>query len=363
MPWGGAGTGFPVGAAGFAQLGNAIFIPPSEDSTGIVDYANITGAFTTVGIGGMVFLTPGIFYINQKITVPPYLGLTGLGIRPMGTQFDWAGFTIAGSILKATSTFSGTAMLEFSNVTANETGGQTLRNFAVDMSLAPAGYGVHSTGSIAAVTIEDVLIYHAPNTGLFIEVGVGGGQGPDTWFVSGLKVSHCVIGIETVAADTWWLNCESSENTSSAWVIDGTGNSRYIGCKGENSGQYGWFINTGATAPVHFSTCTTQFNTLSGFKVTGPTAVANPSIISMVDCRSAFDGGLAGLEVNDCKCRVMATQFTTLTLAGSTPNYGACLINASFELVLTTSFLQGAVASTFDDGSNTHVLVNNLPVT
>lgn len=351
------------GGSGGGGLGSG-FLQPSGDITGATDFANITAALAVAAAipGGAVLLAPGLFHVNQKITVPAYSGLQGNGIRPMGTQFDWAGFTIAGTILQATSTFTGTALLEFSNTTANETGGQTLRNLAVDMHLAPGGYGVHSTGSIAAVTIEDILIYHGPSTGLLIELGLGGGQGPDTWFVSGLKVSHCVVGISTVAADTWWLNCESSENTSSGWVVSGTGNARYIGCKSENNGGYGWFVTTGATSPVHWDACTTQFNTLSGFKFTGPDGAANPSVHTLTNCRSAFDAGKSGLEVDACLAWINAIGFTTLTISNTTPLYGASIADSSNLLSLTSCFLQGNTAATLDDGSNTHALINNLPL-
>jgi hypothetical protein len=68
VPWGGAGTGFPVGTSGLAQVGNLAFIIPSGDTVGGTDPANILQASQS---GATPVLTPGVYYFNS--TVGPFV--------------------------------------------------------------------------------------------------------------------------------------------------------------------------------------------------------------------------------------------------------------------------------------------------
>ena len=66
MPWGGSGTGFPVGLAGLSQIGNLAFLVPSGDTSGVTDATAVMTAYN----GKLIpFLTPGVYYWQAGIIV------------------------------------------------------------------------------------------------------------------------------------------------------------------------------------------------------------------------------------------------------------------------------------------------------
>jgi len=102
----------------------------------------------------------------------------------------------------------------------------------------------------------------------------GSGHAPDFWEISFCKVSAINgIGINFAGlADSYVLNCEATGNASDNWKITNGGNTRFIGCKGENSGGgLGWDLigQVGYSGTAHFNTCTSSGNSSGGFSVSG----------------------------------------------------------------------------------------------
>lgn len=88
MPWGGAGTGFPIGAAGLAQIGNLIFPLPSGDTSGNTDGTAINAALAS---GFTPVLTPGgQYWTNQTILLPTAGGAILSSQRWNGAQINQA---------------------------------------------------------------------------------------------------------------------------------------------------------------------------------------------------------------------------------------------------------------------------------
>ena len=349
-------------------LGSIAGIPPSGDTTGVTDRANIQGL---LNLGGAVQLEPlQTYYVNAPILVPSGAQLYSVS-RGMGSDYDNYGLStlpVIGAVLKATSSFSGVGILDLSNYrnTAQE-GGQVIRGITIDGSAISGGSvnGFQCSGAVGAVTVRDLEVHQVPGIGFNLAYDATTTYTPDDWYIEGIKVSGCGgNGISTYAPDCWWMFCESSENTGSNWVNAGDGNSKYYGCKGENSsGGYGFYIYLTSTAPVHYFGCTTQYNNGDGFHITGPGSGVseNPTICSLSGCSSSQDGqggGGAGIIAYACGGYVMAQDFVTVgATSPAVPAYGAALIGSSLGMDVSGAYLQGATATFTDDGTNTYPLV------
>jgi len=358
-----------VSAAVFTQMlgNNPNVLAYGADPTGTVNStAAIQAALNDCPPGQVVLLPYGLYLVSSPITVPSYTGLVGLGARSAGSNEDWTGFTVHGTFLQITPGFSGIAVLQMSNLSSSYAGGQTFRNFAINSTSFDYGtmHGIYATGSIGAVSIEDVMIHNLGGSGIY--QNAVGDEIPDDWYVQGLKVSGCGTGITACAPDSWWIGVEASECQGSNWVISSSGNSRFIGCKAENSKTgYGFYINGVGTSPVHFDTCTSQFNELAGFNITN---CAADTVVVLNGCRAVGDGlnvgaHVAGLRVAANSGLVLAPNWVNLTHGSgpAVPYYGAMLTGSSYGLIMTGAYNQGSQAATFDDGTNTLALVNNLP--
>jgi hypothetical protein len=351
------------------------------DPTGSTDCAAAFNAALNAAPAGQTITVPpaywtgggwaqAVYKVNSPVVIPAYTGLVSLGFRAHGSAYDWSGVTMNGPIIKPSASFSGAGAIEMINNTANEKGGQVLRGINIDGTSAPGTtHGIYAQGNIFAPVIGDCMVYNMPGTGIYNLLGTGGGNGPDDWYVARCKISHCGVGINTTAPDSWWIDVESSECTGSNWQIAAGGNSRYIGCKGENSsGGYGFSVVVGNTGGQFFIGCDTQINYLSGWNITGPANAEGNGFVLLTGCTSTADAAVegvvhAGLRVNNCAAAVLAPGFVSiLTDGGAYPPYGATLTGSSNTLVLTGAYLQGNIAATHDDGSNTIPLVSQLPV-
>jgi len=264
---GSAGTPLPSAAVA------TVF--PSGDSAGTTDAAAINLALASGT--GTVTLTPGTYWISSPITVPDYASLSG-PCRDMGIptgNYGAGPLALAGTIIRATAGFTGTAMIKLGSAGTTQHGGQQLRGLTLDGEDLPNGntvHGIYSQGYVAGVTLRDILVwggYHAGTGGLGgdgLHAANDGtsGHNPDFWDTAFCKFSDCGgWGVNvTGLADSWWTACESTGNgTGGGWSITEGADSRWTACRGDSNGSVpGWSITVTGSANMQFANCEANLN-------------------------------------------------------------------------------------------------------
>lgn len=341
--------------------------PPSwawyAPQPGIVNNdVNINQLLATIG---HVKLAPGQYPVTGPVNVPDGAVFESDYCQVI-TPNDFSGVSMTnGAVLQPAGAYTGAnGVIQFSATSSSS--GRVVRNIVIDATAiehnTPVVHGIYSTGPVYGAVLDGVLIYKPSGYGIYTD---NTGGAPDSWFVFRCKVSHAVgaAGIWANIADTWWIGVESSEGGTATptdgWLVGGAGgNQRFIGCKGENNGGYGWNVNASASdQPMSWTDCGAQINAKSGWFFRGGT---NSTILSLANCRSDNDGGVAdaGLLVSGCASRIQVVNFQALSELG----YGCWYGSSSFELSCVNCYWGAAVAATHDDGSNTHALVNANPL-
>jgi hypothetical protein len=233
---------------------NAVTLAPSGDSSGATDTAQINNALNNSPI---VRLLPGNFtkshsvttpptspwYVNAPIVVPPNTRLTGDWYwQAVDSDNYSAGPLYTGGVLiVAVNDFRGSAVIELINNSSQQQGAQVLEGFTIEGNELPPGSGIHGilvSGAVAAGFIQGVTVHRSDGDCLRMVTDQNTGYIPDDWQVcfckfSGSRSSRGVYLDEL--ADAWFVACESSENQGDNWYCNWGTNTRFLGCKGENS--------------------------------------------------------------------------------------------------------------------------------
>jgi hypothetical protein len=366
---GGTGGVIQLGQDGFVSITNEeVWYPPSGDTTGVTDVTNINAILA--GGGAILHLTQGNYYINAPIVIP------GSQVRIDG-GFWWsavdsdnysagAGNT-GGALITMVPAFAGSAAIEMVNSTSAQYYGVDISGITIEGNEVAAGtiYGILVDGAWGACFLRGVCIHRPPADCLRFVTDATSGKIPDDWLVSECKfsASRNGYGVYTAElADSWFSNCESSENDLDGWYINYGVNSRWTGCKGENNSGSGFhFTGIGATQVQFLSGCSTHLNAVNGFLFDNDGPSGGGEGTYMLTGCTAQEDGTAGFKSAGCKSRVMATG-CAIGQSGTTPQYGAYEGSASFGMCFTGCSLAGNTAATHDDGSNLNVLVNQVPV-
>ena len=114
-------------------------VTPSGDTTGAADTAAITAALGDAGAGGVVALSPGVFYTGGPLTVPS-------GVALAGTHGAQGSANEVGTTLAAASGFTGAAMITF----AGSSYEQTIADLNLDATALPASstVGISAAGLV-----------------------------------------------------------------------------------------------------------------------------------------------------------------------------------------------------------------------
>jgi hypothetical protein len=372
---GGTGGVIQLGQDGFVSITNEeVWYPPSGDTTGVTDVTNINAILA--GGGAILHLTQGNYYINAPIVIP------GSQTRLTG-DFWWsavdsdnysagAGNT-GGALITMVPAFAGSAAIEMVNTTNNQYYGVDISGITIEGNEVPSGtiYGILVDGAWGACFLRGVCIHRPPADCIRFITDPTSGKIPDDWIIQDCKFSASRNGYGFYAselADSTISNCESSENDLDGWYINYGVQSRWEGCKGENNGRNG-FHCTGLDADQvqWFIGCSTHINNLDGFLFDNAGPSGGGQATYMLSACVAQEDGTGGAAISagfkslGCNSRVMGIGCVT-AFSGTTPHYGAYEGTASFGMCHTGSSLFGATAATFDDGSNTHALVNQSPV-
>jgi len=343
---------------------NFSLIPASGDGSGVTDVTNINAALAN---GKAVFLVPGATYtINSPILIQNKSFLSGFqwSSAAQDDYYSAGSGNPTGAVIQTASSFTGEALIYLADPGAGN------QNYGVDISgislvswlAANTGvYGIAVIGAWGACFLRGVEIQKASADNLYFNVGVSGAI-PDDWQITGCKFSASLSGsgvnIANNLADTWFDDCESSENALHGWNINWVDNTRFSNCKGENNGGNGWMFNgTGSTNPCMLTGCSSQLNDQNGFWFGGGEA---GSAYILTGCRASNNsqstGTYAGFWADGCKSMVMGTGCYTTSGA-----YGAYEANNSYGMYFIGSYLTGTTANLYDDGTNSHPLANVVP--
>jgi len=346
-----------------------VTILPSGDSTGATDVTNINNVLTAGGQVNLVYTgSSNPYYINAPLT--PTSGSSIRGRAPwMASAIDNYGAGSGGSggsVIKVVSSFSGTAAIKMYNTTSTQYYGVSLVDFTLDGSVMTAGYGIQAHGAWGACIMRGVAVNSVWSDALHFETDTGVGKNPDDWFIDNCKFSY-TAGYGVYAdnlPDSWFVNCESSANSSDNWNIAFSLNTHFIGCKGEGSTGGAGFHFTGqggAGRALNLIGCTTHANNKDGFLFDNSASGSGGRYI-LSGCYAIGDGlaggtTYAGYRANGSLNVVMASNCYAQGAA-----YGASQTSTSAGMTFTGSDLSGTTASTHDDASNTVALLNLVPV-
>ncbi len=268
-------SGYPNGATDWMrpEIFGAAPLPIVDSTTGIQAALNATPP------GGIFYLPRGVWTTTAPLIKPSGVEVWGaarsLGI-PTG-NFGIGGLPLIGSIIQPAAGFAGSSAWFMTDDGVHQAGGGGFRRISVDGSQLPGGnavHGIQSVGAVAAVTLEDVLVWGTGGNGLDAQKGTGIAN-PDFWDVRHSKFSACGgQGIHTIGlADTTWTVVESTGNNGDNWNVSNGNNSRYLFCKGENSAT-GWDWNifglTGFTGYAEWLTLSAAGGALGAIQVSGP---------------------------------------------------------------------------------------------
>lgn len=321
----------------------------------------------------------GAYQLLSPIVMNSYQRLTGNWPASASPSDNYGAGILnsAGAVLEMSNLFTGgSAAIELINTTSTQQGAVVLEGFTVE-GFETTGLNVHGIlidGAWGAGFMRGVCVHRPALDCLHAVADATSGKIPDDWVISQCKFSASRTGYGVYLqdlADSWFTDCESSENALDGWFINYGVQSRWINCKGENNAGNGYHCTgLGQYQVQYFHGCTTHINGKNGwlFDNSGPSGGGTDSTyvltgcIAQQDSQSSPSGGYAGFGVSGCHARVIGTGcMSQIDSTGVYPQYGASQVSSSFGTCFTGSLLQGATP-TFDDGSNTHALVNQSPV-
>jgi hypothetical protein len=351
------------------------YIFPSGDSTGATDTAAINAGLAS---GGAVQLVQAPlsapYYINAPITPTSQSRLWGAQWwSASDNDYYSAGVGASGgTVIVMVSGFTGAAAIDMTNTTSTQYYGVDLAGFTIEGYELSAGtiYGILIDGAWGAGFIRGVCVHRPPSDCLRFITDATSGKIPDDWQVTQCKFSASRAGngvYLSELADSWFSDCESSENDLDGWYVNYGVNTRWTACKAENNGSNGFHLGGIGGYQVQFLTaCSTHLNTGHGFLFDNSGAGGGTGglyvltgCVAQQDGQRSTSGGYAGFQASGCKEQVIGAGCAAQEdSTGDYPQYGASQVSSSAGMCFTGSWLKTAAGVTHDDGSNTIALVN-----
>ena len=235
--------------------------------------------------GQTIRIPPGRYKTSRPIIAPPYVGWAGSpGTALVGT---WAEH---GSVIKPGPDWDqGDCPLNAVFALLDQaTGGfatrseeQHFRDLMLSGAGLPAGQTVHGIASldqVSRVQLREVHVGRMTGDGIHQEYPHDPYEQPGGWtgfhVFSRYNAGH---GYLLRSADSNWTKCLATNSGLDGWHIDTTGNTEYLGCRSEWSGQSGYRYscrnNEVASGAVAFTGCRTDRSTGNGFLATGGVAI------------------------------------------------------------------------------------------
>jgi hypothetical protein len=235
--------------------------------------------------GQTIVVPPGRYKTSRPIIAPPYVGWAGGTATPLVAS--WAEY---GSVIKPGPDWvQGDCPLNAVIALLDQAAGgfatrseeQHFHHLMLSGSALPAGqivHGIASLDQVSRVQLREVHIGRMTGDGIHQEyphdpyIQPGGWTG---WHVfSRYNAGH---GYLLRSADSNWTKCLATNSGHDGWHLDTTGNTEYLGCRSEWSGQSGYRYtcrnNQSACGGVAFTGCRTDRSTANGFLATDGVAI------------------------------------------------------------------------------------------
>ncbi|HEX4087499.1 MAG TPA: glycosyl hydrolase family 28-related protein [Trebonia sp.] len=349
----------------------------TDDTTAIND------ALGAASPGQGVFFPDGrTFRTSAPLTPPPGVILV-LGFQ--GYDPEVWGDSDSGPVIAPLDTFSGSAIIQFSDVGHAVTQGPSILGGALDGTDLPGTTdGIRGTGPVNASAIKDIVIANVTGVGIncVTDSGASGQTYPYGWWVEHVKIDGAgEQGMITPNnSDSTWIGVyvlgNGAHTSGHGWSISGPmPNSRAIGCRMEwaGTGKDGyhlsgaWGSGTGSGG-MTFIGCSSDRNDANGF---GCTATGNVpvSIVGGMFRRDGRNGGsgggsFAGINLNGSTIPVTIDPFTVYPgvdddgTQTNSPEYGLSISNSAANITIGRGYVQGAAAPIHNDNSCTNVSID-----
>ena len=352
------------------------YVFPSGDSTGATDTAAINAGLAS---GGAVQLVQAPlsapYYINAPITPVSQSRLWGAQWWSASENDNYSAGVGAsgGTTIVMAAGFTGSAAIDMTNTTGTQYYGVDLAGFTIEGYELSSGtvYGILVDGAWGAGFIRGVCVHRPPADCIRFVTDTTSGKIPDDWQVTNCKFSASRNGYGVYAAelaDSWFTDCESSENDLDGWLVNYGVNTRFSGCKGENNSANGWhFTGVGAHQVQWLTGCSSHINQHNGFLFdnTGPAGGGSGGVYLLTGCvaqqdgQASTSGGYAGFAASGCAALVIGTGCVAQEDSTTDyPQYGASQVSSSAGMCFTGSYLKTSAGVTHDDASNTIALVS-----
>lgn len=352
-------------------------LAPSGDSTGATDTSNIQGLLNLASAGAIVSLQAGTFRTNAPLALPPGSGLAG------ASGWDAFAFADSGTVIKPSSSFSGSEVLYLPDVSSTTTQGMILRDFGIDgASLPGTTDGIGAYGPVVKTVIQNVAIASCTGWGInnTQDVGVSSGNTyPYDWEVSHVRIHHCAGGganlpdhTDSTWVDVYVLGCGATSGHGFQFT-SAPGNSHFIGCRAEWTGTGdGWHL-TGAwgnNSTFMMTACSTDRNTQNGFYCN---ATGSFTPIILTGCRFNRDGrnggsgggSYAGMNIASSTVPILCdnlviTPGTDDNGSGTnSPQYGISA-TSSTSVTIASGWIHGATTAISQSGNTVFRLNPNV---
>jgi Pectate lyase superfamily protein len=292
---------------------NAVTRYGADNSGGSDTTARLQNALSAAASGQVVYLPAGTYVTSAPLAIPQgvtLLGASGGWAEPSGNYGitgtgGLEGMPVTGTIIAPSASFTPTsgngAAVIFLTTGDAQGGQQQIRQISIDGQNSPSGNAIHGIqlyNAVGGVKMRDVLVYGGTGDNLGgngLDMRPGANSNPDFHDIAHCKFSAMGgYGVNmNGVADSYFVSVEATGNAGANWSITNCNNCRYTGCKGENSASgQGWYLTaaSGFTGALAFSGCTSQFNHLDGWYLTGPGA----GLYQFTGCRSVSDGESSG---------------------------------------------------------------------
>lgn len=251
-------------------MSSIVRINPSGDTTGATDSSAIASALSSAGLGGVVEVTPGDWWINQGIQVSQCVKLTGFknGVNGRTSTFP------SGTTFRAAVGFSGGAFIDI--LDGSEGVSIEKLNILGDVNTPAAVNGITNHRNVNAPSFNEVAVCLVTGHGIAFVQGSDGVDG-DACKMRTVILQKCGMnGLHRPPSDSTIIDVHVQ---SAGFIVSGghgfygggvAGNSSFVGCRSDlNSGCGFYFDHNGAFGDaIKLTGCSTERNSQDGLFVT-----------------------------------------------------------------------------------------------
>jgi len=317
--------------------------------------------------GGIVQLSPGVFFTSAPVTLHPTVRLIGTH----GDQIFNTGQLTVTSYIRPVAGFAGGAAIVMLDQTdggySNKSAEQQIQALTIDgTGVGGTVHGIQGGGYIHGVLLRDVTVKNVTGKGIY--TFTANGSQPFSWNFHRVVVDNPDgVGIHLINhSDCTMTDVISIGAGDNAFTLSNMPNSRLLGVRAEWSEGHGYYITGGwgtgqGSGGMSMVGCSTDRNRFNGILVD---ATGNaPLIFSAVACRrdgrngGAGGGDYSGFRATAAGMPVIIDNLVTYPGVdddgtGTNSPVNGFKASGSTYVALNSGFLHGATNGYVDGGTN-----------